>query len=200
MQVAVENASNVVVSDSSTISLSIGTNPAGGVLTCTGGTSEVAVSGYAYFTGCSISIGSASYYTLYATSSAGWTPATSNLFLIGGSRTALTISPSSALGLSPASGFSTSTPKYTTVGEYVTWKFNGGSALAGQRVNVLLATRVAGVWGLPKYFKSAWADGTGIVTFARALSSAGAINIRIQWPGNTTYAVSTSKALGAYWK
>ena len=104
------------------------------------------------------------------------------------------------MGLTPASGFSTSTPKYTTVGKYVTWKFNGGSALAAQRVNVLLATRVAGVWSLPKYLKSAWADGTGIVTLARTLGSAGAINVRIQWPGNTTYAVSTSRALGAYWQ
>jgi hypothetical protein len=198
--VAVENASNAVVSDNSTVYLSIATNPAGGTLSCTGGMSEVAVNGYAYFSGCSINLASSSYYTLYATSSAAWTPATSSAFYVGGTGTALTISPTSALGLTPASGFSTSTPKYTTVGKYVTWKFNGGSALAAQRVNVLLATRVAGVWSLPKYLKSAWADGTGIVTLARTLGSAGAINIRIQWPGNTTYAVSTSKALGAYWK
>jgi hypothetical protein len=201
--VEVVNSLNQVVStDNSTIVyLSIATNPAGGTLSCTGGASEVVVNGYASFSGCSINIGSGSVYTLTATSNPAWTPATSSAFYVTTtSQTSLAISASSALGLKPTSGFTTSTPKYTTVGKYVTWKFNGGSALAGQRVNVLLATRVAGVWGLPKYLKSAWADGTGIVTFARALSSAGAINVRIQWPGSSTYAVSTSKALGAYWK
>jgi hypothetical protein len=83
--VAVENASNTVISDNSTVYLSIATNPAGGTLSCTGGTSEVAVNGYAYFTGCSINLASASSYTLYATSSVGWTAATSYAFYIGGS-------------------------------------------------------------------------------------------------------------------
>ena len=60
----------VVTSDSSTVVyLAIATNPAGGTLSCTGGTSEVAVNGYAYFSGCSINLGSSSPYTLYATSS-----------------------------------------------------------------------------------------------------------------------------------
>ena len=198
--VAVENVSNTVISDNSTVYLSIATNPAGGTLSCTGGMSEVAVNGYAYFSGCSISLASASAYTLYATSSAAWTPATSNAFYVTGTRPALAISASSALGLNPASGYTSSTPKYATVGKYVTWQFMGGSALAGQRVNVMVATRVGGVWGLPKYLKSAWANSSGIVTFARSLSSAGAINVRVQWPGGTSYGVSTSKALGAYWK
>ena len=200
-QVAVEYPTNTVVTtDNSTVSISIATNPAGGTLSCTGGMSEVAVNGYAYFSGCSINLASASSYTLYATSSAAWTPATSNAFYVTGTRPALAISASSALGLNPTSGYTSSTPKYATVGKYVTWEFIGGTALAGQRVNVMVATRVGGVWGLPKYLKSAWANSSGIVTFARSLSSAGAINVRIQWPGNTTYGVSTSKALGAYWK
>ena len=82
----------------------------------------------------------------------------------------------------------------------MTWQFTGGAALAGQRVNILVATRVNGVWSTPKYLKSAWADSSGVVTFARSLKSAGAINVRIQWPGSSTYAVSTSTPLGAYWK
>ena len=193
----------VVTTDNSTIVyLTIATNPAGGTLSCTGGTSEVAVNGYAYFTGCSINMASSSYYTLSATSSPAWTPATSNALYVTSSviKTALAISASSALGLRPSSGYSSSTPKYTAVGKYVTWQFAGGSVLAGQRVNVLVATRTGGVWGLPKYYKSLWADASGVVTFPRALSSAGAINVRIQWPGNSTYAVSTSKPLGAYWR
>ena len=84
--VAVENASNAVVStdNSTVVTLAIATNPAGGTLSCTGGLTEVAVNGYAYFSGCSINIASASYYTLSATSSPVWTPATSSVFLIGG--------------------------------------------------------------------------------------------------------------------
>ncbi len=84
--VEVVNALNqVVTTDNSTVvTLSIATNPVGGTLSCTGGTSEVAVGGYAYFSGCSIDLGSASPYTLYATSSPVWTPATSSGFYVGG--------------------------------------------------------------------------------------------------------------------
>jgi hypothetical protein len=162
--------------------------------------SEVAVNGYAYFSGCSINLASASSYTLYATSSAAWTPATSNSFYVTGTRPSLAIAPVSALGLKPASGYTSSTPKYATVGKYVTWKIMGGAPLAGQRVNVMVATKANGVWGLPKYLKSAWADANGIVTFAWTSKTAAAVNIRVQWPGSSTYGVSTSKALGAYWK
>jgi hypothetical protein len=112
----------------------------------------------------------------------------------------LNIAANSALGLNPTSGYTMITPKYQAVGKYVTWKFTGGPALAGQRVNVLIAKHVNGAWGGPVYFKSAWADANGIVTFSYKSSSAAAINVRVQWPGSTAWAVSISKALGAYWK
>ena len=201
--VEVLNASNAVVTtdNSTVVYLSIGTNPAGGTLSCTGNTYETVVNGYAYFSGCSINLASSSAYTLTATSSPSWTPATSSAFHVSSSgQVKLAISSGSALGLKPASGYTTKTPKYATVGRYVTWQFTGGAALAGQRVNILVATRVNGVWSTPKYLKSAWADSSGVVTFARSLKSAGAINVRIQWPGSSTYAVSTSTPLGAYWK
>jgi hypothetical protein len=60
------------------VSLSIGTNPGGGTLTCTGGVSKAAVAGVATFTGCSIDRAGVGY-TLIATSS-GLTSATSNAF------------------------------------------------------------------------------------------------------------------------
>ena len=82
----------------------------------------------------------------------------------------------------------------------MTWKFTGGTALAGQRVNVMVAKKVGGVWGGPKYLKSAWADANGIVTFAWNPKMLRAINVRVQWPGSTTYGVSTSPARGAYWQ
>jgi hypothetical protein len=112
----------------------------------------------------------------------------------------LSIGAVSALGLRPLTGYSTTTPKTQATGRYVTWKFTGGAVLAGQRVNVLVAKKVNGTWGRPTYLKSAWADASGTVTFALRLRSAGAVNVRIQWPGNATYGVSTSAARGAYWR
>lgn len=112
----------------------------------------------------------------------------------------LAIGASSALGLNATSGYTTSTPKTQATGKYVTWKFTGGTALAGQRVNVMVAKKVGGVWGGPKYLKSAWADANGTVTFAWKSNTAAAINVRVQWPGSATYGVSTSAARGAYWK
>ena len=112
----------------------------------------------------------------------------------------LSIGAYSALGLKPTTGYTTKTPKTQPTGKYVTWKFTGGTALAGQRVNVLVATKVNGAWGGPVYLKSAWADANGIVTFWCKSNTAAAINVRVQWPGSATYGVSTSTALGAYWK
>ncbi len=91
-----ENASNAVVTtdNATVVTLAIATNPAGGTLSCTGGLTEVAVNGYAHFSGCSINIASASYYTLGATSSPVWTAATSNAFYIGANH--LVFSPSRA--------------------------------------------------------------------------------------------------------
>jgi hypothetical protein len=197
----VNSLNQVVTTDNSTyVYLAISTNPAGGTLSCTSGTTLRVTSGAASFYGCSINVASSGYYTLGASSSPVWTAATSSAFYVTGLRPSLAISVSSSLGLKPLTGYTTATPKTTTVGKYVTWKFTGGAALVGQRVNVMVAKRVNGVWGLPAYLKSAWADANGLVTFAWTLNTAGAINVRVQWPGNATYAVSTSKALGAYWK
>ncbi len=144
-------------------------------------------------------------------------PVLFNVYGFGGSPTSLqfqsTVSPAkigvapklnigavSALGLNPTSGYTTKTPKTQVKGKYVTWKFTGGTALAGQRVNVLIAKKINGAWGGPVYLKSAWADANGIVTFSMKSASAAAVNIRVQWPGSSTMGVSVSKALGAYWK
>jgi len=112
----------------------------------------------------------------------------------------LNIAANSALGLNPTSGYNAKTPKTQAVGKYLTWKFTGGKSLAGQRVNILVAKKFGGAWGGPVYLKSVWADANGIVTFAWTSKTAAAINVRVQWPGTTAFAVSTSKALGAYYK
>jgi hypothetical protein len=68
VQVAITDAGgNVITSGiTATIALSIGTNPGGGSLSCTGGNSATTVNGVATFNGCAIT-GSGNGYTLLAT-------------------------------------------------------------------------------------------------------------------------------------
>jgi len=82
--VEVLNSSNQILTadSSSTVTLAIATNPAGGTLTCTGGTTMRVTNGIASFSGCSINVGSLSSYTLQATSSANYTAVTSSAFLV----------------------------------------------------------------------------------------------------------------------
>ncbi len=82
------------VSSTKTVTLALGANPGGGVLTCTGGLSKVAVAGIATFAGCAISKAGVGY-TLVASSS-GLASATSPAFnVVGGAN--LTISNSASV-------------------------------------------------------------------------------------------------------
>lgn len=76
----------------------------------------------------------------------------------------------------------------------------GGNTLAGQRVNVLVARRIASAWGGPRYFRSAWADANGTVTVMLRQPAGTVHSVRIQWPGNARFNVSASRALGAHWR
>ena len=82
--VAVANTLNQVVTTDNTtfVTLSIGTNAAGGALTCVSGTTRQVVNGSASFAGCSINVASANAYTLIATASSGAAAATSSAFLV----------------------------------------------------------------------------------------------------------------------
>jgi len=106
----------------------------------------------------------------------------------------------SALGLRPAAGYTTTSPKTARMGTWVTWRFTGGKAMAGQRVNVLMATRVNGTWSKARTVTTRWADTNGTVVFSWKSSSATMVYARVQWPGNATYGVSTSRALAVAWK
>jgi GH25 family lysozyme M1 (1,4-beta-N-acetylmuramidase) len=121
-------------------------------------------------------------------------------FSLTAPRPALRIGASSALGLKTATGYTTATPKVAGVGRYVTWKFSLGAAQAGQRVNILVATRIGTAFGGPKYYKSVRADAKGVVTFAWTRATAGAISVRVQLPGSSAYAMSTSPPLAAVWR
>jgi len=82
--VTVQNADGTTATGSNatvTLAITTGTGSPSAALSCTGGTSEVAVNGIATFTGCSINLASGAPYTLTATAS-GLTSATSATFWI----------------------------------------------------------------------------------------------------------------------
>jgi hypothetical protein len=95
--VAIQDANGATVtsgpSSTATVTLAIGTNAGGGVLSCTGGLSKAAVAGVATFSGCAITTVGVGY-TLVA-SSTGLTSATSALFDVS-DRLAFTTQPSAA--------------------------------------------------------------------------------------------------------
>ncbi len=107
--VAVQDAGGNTVTtganSTATITLSIGTNPGGGTLTCTGGNSKAAVAGVATFAGCKIDK-TGTGYTLVATAS-GLTAATSTAFNVSAPQAEITLS-STASTITWGSGVSLS--------------------------------------------------------------------------------------------
>ncbi len=164
--VAVQNALNMVATgDSSTfVTLSIGTNPAGGTLSCTSGLSRTVVNGVATFFGCSISIGSPSAYTLTATSNPAWSPATSSAFLVSQSALSVVLTDSIAAGVNRGTmGFGT-VSVVVPRGGWITLLGTTSPNLAGSLVQVWTRTKT-GAWHVLTS-RLAAADGT-IHYFAR---------------------------------
>jgi hypothetical protein len=197
--VEVVNSNNQVVStDNSTIVyLSIATNPAGGTLSCTGGTSEVAVNGYAYFTGCSINLGSASAYTLYATSNPSWTAATSGGFYIGGTQAAVTIASDTAIGQT-TSGFSRAT-KIVRPGTWITVRFQTSPMLAGRTLGVWIAKKTNGVWGAFSPHASITTNSSGVAYYQYRTSSTVWESFLVKFAGDSTAAPSSSSGTQVRW-
>ncbi len=113
----------------------------------------------------------------------------------------LNIAAVSALGLRPTSGYSTKSLKIQAKGKYVTWKFSGGAALAGQTVKIWVTTAaVPGVWGPWKAVTARVSDANGIATYWFKSTKATSISVRAEWMGNATYGDSLSPARGVTWK
>jgi hypothetical protein len=83
------------LNSNATITLAIGTNPAGGTLTCTGGLTKVAVAGVAAFSGCQINNAGVGY-TLTATAT-GLTGTTSTPFTVGAPSALITLTTSASV-------------------------------------------------------------------------------------------------------
>jgi hypothetical protein len=186
--VAVENSSNQVVSRDNTtiVYLAIGTNPAGGTLSCAGGTGLRVVSGYAAFSGCSIDRGSSSPYTLSATSNPVRTAATSGAFLISVPLTPVTLSDAIAPGVNRGtSGFGTRSVVVPSNG-YITVLARTSPNLAGSVVQIWVESKTSG-WHVLT-LRAVAADGT-VHYFARVN---GWTAYWIKFAGNSTYAPAAS--------
>ncbi len=187
--VEVLNAYNVVVStdNSTSVSLAIGTNPAGGTLSCTGGTSLRVTNGVASFYGCSINLASANPYTLSATSSAGYTAATSSAFYVGGSRLApVSLTDAIVPGVNRGtSGFGIRS-LVVARDSYVTVLVQTDPSLAGSLVQIWVESKTSGWHSLT--LRRVAADGT-VHYFARVN---GWTAYWVKFPGNSTYAAAAS--------
>jgi hypothetical protein len=118
-----------------------------------------------------------------------------------GVKAGLSIGAVSALGLRPTSGYSTKSLKVQAKGKYVTWKFTGGAALAGQHVTIWVTTAsIPGVWGPWKALTARVADANGIATYWWKSAKAASVSVRAEWMGNAQYGDSLSPARGATWK
>jgi hypothetical protein len=102
------------------------------------------VNGVATFFGCSINLGSSSYYTLSATSSPAWTTATSSAFLIGTAGS--TISSGTAIGQTQSALSFSHTTKVVPGRAWITVRFETSPALAGRTFGVWVARKTNGVW------------------------------------------------------
>ena len=192
--------SQLVTTDNTTVvSLSIATNPAGGTLYCTSGTSVTVVNGVASFSGCSINIASPSYYTLTATSSPAWTPTTSAAFLIGGTTTAVLIPSGTAVGQTQsASSFSHAT-KIVAVGAWITVRFQTSPAMPGRTLGVWIARKVNGVWSAFSPHTSIITDSNGVGYYQYQANSKVWESFLVKFLGDSTYAPSSSSGTQARW-
>lgn len=117
-----------------------------------------------------------------------------------GAPAAVAISADSALGATKVGPFSTTT-KVAALGKYVTWRFRGGSALAGKTVQIWVQTKNAdGSWGASTKLTARVADGSGNAYFWWKSSAAKWISVRAYYAGDATHSASWSPARQGRWR
>jgi hypothetical protein len=110
------------------------------------------------------------------------------------------ISAATALGATKVGPFSTTT-KVAALGKYITWRFSGGSALAGKTVEIWVATKNAdGSWGSFAKLTARVADGGGNAYYWFRSSSARWISVRAYYAGDATHSASWSPARQGRWR
>jgi hypothetical protein len=144
VKVAITDAGgNVITSGiTATIALSIGTNPGGGTLSCSGGNTATTVNGVATFSGCSIT-GTGNGYTLVATATS-TTPTTT---LAPATSTPINLGSVPAIVITTSPGLNGATPPTAVIvwghGVTFTVHFNGNGA---NRTFQLQATKDQVTW------------------------------------------------------
>lgn len=117
-----------------------------------------------------------------------------------GAPAAVAVSADSALGATKVGPFSTTT-KVAALGKYITWRFRGGSALAGKTVQIWVQTKNAdGSWGASTKLTARVADGSGNAYFWWKSSTAKWISVRAYYAGDATHSASWSPARQGRWR
>jgi hypothetical protein len=117
-----------------------------------------------------------------------------------GPKAPLTTSTATALGATKTGPFSTAT-KVAKLGQYVTWRFTGGSALAGKTVEIWMASKNAsGSWGSWTLLTKRLADGNGNVYFWWRSNAPAWVSVRAHVSESDTYGETWWPAAQARWK
>ena len=167
------------------VTLTMGTNPGGGLLYCpTSGTTVTTTNGYAYFSGCYITAAGTGY-TLVASAS-GLTSVTSSAFNIGTGLTSVTLTDSIAPGVNRGtSGFGIKS-LVVPANSYVTVLVQTSPNLAGSLLQIWVESKTVGWHSLT--LRQVASDGT-VHYFAKVNGWTG---YWVKFVGNSTYAASTS--------
>jgi hypothetical protein len=136
--------------------------------------------------------GAVAFETVVSNAQIGTAPATSNI-------PGIAFVTQTALGATKVGPFSNAT-KVAKLGTYETWRFAGGSRLAGKIVTIWVATKSAsGAWSAFTKLTSRLADSSGNAFFWWKTSSKAWISVRAQYPGDANYFLSWSVARQARW-
>lgn len=199
LRVAVQDAANnTVTTDNSTVvTLALGTNPTGGALTCTGGTSRGVIAGVATFTGCSITPASAGVYTLVATSPSipGATSAAFAVSVVGA--VAITFAVDTATG-AIGTGFSTST-KVVKVGRQIMVRIQTNPPLANTNVGIWIARKRGTTWSAFAPHATIRLDGAGVGSYVYSAGSTAWLSFRVVFRGDPGHIAGTSPGRQIRW-
>jgi hypothetical protein len=198
--VAVQDTSNatIAVDNTSIVTLSLGVNPSGAVLTCIGGTSRPVVQGVATFQGCSLSAASNAPFTLVASANPAATPATSGSFFVGAVvRAAVSMTVDTAAG-DVRSGFSPAT-KVVRIGSKVTVRVLTSPALANATVGIWIARKTGSTWGSFSPHASIHLDATGTGYYVYSAGSAAWLSFRAVFTGDAGHLSGSSAGRQDRW-
>lgn len=116
-----------------------------------------------------------------------------------GVKSAIKINAVSALGLIPNQGPWSISTKVAAANKFITWKFDGGAALAGKTVRIYVATKnSSGGWGPFVNLTGRIANASGVAEFHWRATGTW-VSVRAYYAGDATYAPSWSSPRQGRW-